>query len=158
MAPPITVPDFCVVDANVAIKLFVAEHLSDQAHALFQRLAEDPPARFHVPDLFYIECANILWKYVRRLGYPAEKARQDLVDLSELLLQNTATAALMNEALELGLIHGIAAYDACDVALAQRLRVPLVTADEKLFRVLFAGGVNACWLGDLPLPPPPAPE
>jgi predicted nucleic acid-binding protein len=81
MAPPTTLPGICVVDANVAIKLFVAEDLSDEAHALFQKLTDHPPAQFHVPDLFYIECANILWKYVRRLGYRADNARQDLVDL-----------------------------------------------------------------------------
>jgi hypothetical protein len=39
------------------------------------RLAAGPPARFFVPDLFYVECANSLWKYVRRHGYPAETAR-----------------------------------------------------------------------------------
>jgi hypothetical protein len=33
------------------------------------RLAQDPPASFFVPDLFYIECTNILWKYVRHFGF-----------------------------------------------------------------------------------------
>jgi predicted nucleic acid-binding protein len=146
-----------VVDASVGIKLFVAEDLSDKAYALFAQLAGVPPAQFLVPDLFYIECANILWKYVRRLGHPADKARQDMIDLSGLLLQRTATAELAMEALDVALVHGIAAYDACYVALAQRLRVPLVTADEKLARALSSASSQVQWLGDLALPPPPGP-
>jgi predicted nucleic acid-binding protein len=85
-------PFGCVVDASVGVKLFIAEALSDQAHALFAHLAADPPARLYVPDLFFIECANILWKSVRRLGYPASKVRKDLEKLGALSLHNGATA------------------------------------------------------------------
>ena len=55
-------PGRFVVDASVGIKLFVAEPLGEQADALFGLLAADPPAYLFVPDLFYIGCANILWK------------------------------------------------------------------------------------------------
>jgi predicted nucleic acid-binding protein len=145
------------VDASVGIKLFVVEDLSDRAHALFAQLADEPPAQLYVPDLFYIECANILWKYVRRLGHAADQARQDLKNLSGLLLQRTATAELISEVLDIGLVHGITAYDASYVALAQRLRVPLITADEKLARALSSAGGQVQWLGDLALTPPPIP-
>jgi predicted nucleic acid-binding protein len=63
----------------------------------------------------------------------------------------------MSEALDIGVARGIAAYDACYVALAQRLVVPLVTADEKLARALSSAGSDVRWLGDLSLPPPPTP-
>ena len=46
----------CVVDASVAIKLFLREELSDRAAALFAQLTLSPPARFFVPDHFFIEC------------------------------------------------------------------------------------------------------
>jgi predicted nucleic acid-binding protein len=52
-----------VVDASVGIKLFIDEPLSDIAHALFEKLTEDPPVELFVPDLFYIECTNILVKW-----------------------------------------------------------------------------------------------
>lgn len=51
----------CVVDASIGIKLFLVEPLSDEAHALIAGLTSDLPARLRVPDLFYIECTNILW-------------------------------------------------------------------------------------------------
>jgi predicted nucleic acid-binding protein len=57
-------PLICVVDASVAIKLCLAEPRAAEAHALFACLA-DPTTVFHVPDLFYIKDANILWKQVQ---------------------------------------------------------------------------------------------
>ena len=57
----------CVVDASAGIKLFLDEPLSERADTLFDHLSDDPPARFHVPDLFFVECANILWKYARAI-------------------------------------------------------------------------------------------
>lgn len=79
----------CVVDASIGIKLFLREPLSDATHILFTYLAEDPPARLFVPDLFFVECTNILWKYARRFGYPAANAKQAIAaprtDLDELL-------------------------------------------------------------------------
>lgn len=67
--------------ASVGIKLFLVEPLSDRADALFNHLAQAPPARFYVPDLFFIECTNILWEYTRRFGYPQEAAQRDIADL-----------------------------------------------------------------------------
>ncbi len=60
----------CVLDASVGIKLFVEEEFSDKVQRLFSKLAEDPHTEIHVPDLFYIECANILLKYTRHYKRP----------------------------------------------------------------------------------------
>ena len=93
---------FCyVVDASVAIKLFVEEEFPDKTQSLFAHLASETPAELHVPDLFYIECANILLKYTRRYKRPIEDSQADLADLNELALQSTSTADLMEDALTL---------------------------------------------------------
>jgi predicted nucleic acid-binding protein len=140
----------CVVDASVGIKLFLAEPLSDQADALFDHLADALPARFYVPDLFFIECASILWKYVRRFGYPPEVARQDVADLVRLPVQAVSTAALAELALSLAVAHEITAYDATYAALGERLSLPLVTADEALLRRLTGSGLDVRFVGDWP--------
>jgi predicted nucleic acid-binding protein len=126
----------CVIDASVGIKLFLVEALSKQARALFAHLTDPLPAQFFVPDLFFVECTNILWKYVRRFGYPSQSARQDVADLVCLPVQAVPTGALVGSALELAIEHGLTAYDASYVALADRLALPLVTADERLVRSL----------------------
>ena len=140
----------CVVDASAGIKLFLVEPLAGQADALFASLAASPPARLYVPDFFYIECTNILGKYVRRFGYAPEAAHQDVVDLVRLSLRVASTASLAEAALALALEHGLTAYDAAYVALAQELSLPLVTADQALIRRLAGSGLDVRWLGDWP--------
>ena len=141
------VGDAGVVDASVGIKLFVAEPLSDQAYALFSGLSASPPVDLYVPDLFFIECANILWKYVRRGQCPLATAQADLADLGLLQLHSTATKDLMEEALVLAVEHSISAYDACYAALARRLDLPLVSADKALCKAI----PWTVWLGEIDL-------
>ena len=139
----------CVVDASVAIKLFLREELSDRAAALFAQLTLSPPARFFVPDHFFIECANVLWKYVRFYGYEREAALEDLMDLRQLPWRSLPTRELAQASLALGLDREIAAYDAAYVVLAESVELPLVTADEKLLRRLIDVHCDVRWLGDL---------
>ena len=134
--------DACVVDASVGIKLFVDEQGSQQADLLFSTLAQDPGARFYVPDLFFVECANILWKYVRHYGYPPANASQDVADLSALALRSVSTADLIVPGLALALEYTITAYDACYAALAGQNKLPLITADQALIRSLAGSGIE----------------
>lgn len=140
----------CVVDASVGIKLFLDEPLSERADALFDHLSDDLPARLHVPDLFFIECANILWKYVRYHSYLREDALLDVIDLGDLGLRVVPTQELIEAALPIALDFGITAYDASYVALSQKLDLPLVTADEPLARRLAGGKCDVRWLGNWP--------
>lgn len=135
----------CVLDASVGIKLFVEEEFSDKVQQLFAKLADDPQAEIHVPDLFYVECANILLKYTRRFDRPLEDSLADLKDLNELALTITSTTELIEDALKLADEKKLTAYDACYAVLAQKLDLPLVTADAPL-----ASAVDwAIWIGDL---------
>ena len=138
-----------VVDASVGIKLFLDEEFSEQSHALFSHLAADPPTELFVPDLFYIECANILLKYTRRFGRSLEDSQADLIDLRRLALNSTATVDLMENALLLASELNLSAYDACYAVLAKQLDIPLLTADQPLARKF----EFALFLGDLDIQP-----
>ena len=135
----------CVMDASVGIKLFIEEEFSDKVQRLFAKLTEDPQAEIHVPDLFYIECANILLKYTRRFDRPLEDSLADIKDLGKLALKSTSTLELIEDALQLASEKKLTAYDACYAVLAQRLGLPLITADAPL-----AKSVDwAVWIGDV---------
>lgn len=134
-----------VLDASVGIKLFIDEEFSDKVQRLFAKLTEDPRAEFHVPDLFYIECANILLKYTRRFDRPLEDSLADIRDLNELDLKVTSTAELIEDALALADERNLTAYDACYAVLAQKLDVPLLTADAPLAKAVDW----AVWIGDI---------
>lgn len=135
----------CVLDASVGIKLFVEEEFSDKVQRLFAKLAEDSGTEFHVPDLFYIECANILIKYTRRFNRPLEDTLADIRDLNKLDLKVASTAELIEDAVGLANEKNLTAYDACYAVLAKKLELPLITADAPM-----ANAVDwAVWIGDL---------
>lgn len=146
----------CVVDASVAIKLFMVEPLSTEANALFTCLT-DPASAFHVPDLFFAECANILWKHTQRGTCTPAVATAHFAALAKLPLQTTPLGGLCPDALTLALAHNISVYDACYVALSQQKGVPLITADQKLVQKLTALTPPIIWLGNWTSPTPATP-
>lgn len=79
---------------------------------------------------------------MRRFGYPAANARQDVADLQQLRLQTVSTADLLLPALELALAYDLTVYDACYAALAQKIGCPLITADAALRRQLTASAIT----------------
>jgi predicted nucleic acid-binding protein len=141
-----TVPLVYVVDASVAAQVVAPEPLTTQATALFALLIGGQ-ATFHVPELFHIECANIFWKKKQRGVCSESQAVQVLSDLLALPLISTAHALLAVDALKLALALDITAYDACYLALAERLAVPLITADQKLERKVAGSSRAIVWLG-----------
>jgi predicted nucleic acid-binding protein len=145
-----------VVDASVAVKLYLNEPLSAEAAHLFGHLAGTPPATFHVPDFFYLECANIFWKQLQRGTCTADQAAAFESALRSLPLVRTPAFDLSADALALAVAHDITAYDACYVALAARTGVALVTADQRLERKLAGSAVPVTWLAQWS-PPVPGP-
>jgi predicted nucleic acid-binding protein len=117
-----------VSDASVAVKT----PLSDRARALFRRLESQPGLPFWAPDHLFAECANVLWKYVRRFGYAPTTARHELADFVALPFQTVSTRELAAISLDLTVEWNVAVYNATYFALALGLNAPLVTADEQL--------------------------
>ncbi|OGW59006.1 MAG: hypothetical protein A2V83_05845 [Nitrospirae bacterium RBG_16_64_22] len=142
-------PFRAVVDASVAVKIFVPESLSAEAQTVFARFARENGAELIVPDLFFIECANVFWKWVRRSAYPAKAAQEHLRDLTSLGLTAIPAQVLAYDALEIALKHRVTAYDACYIAAAVQLGLPLITADEKLAGQMTKGSFDVQWLGDV---------
>jgi len=135
-----------VVDASVGVKFVLREPGSDAARALFAALGEGRVEALHVPDLFYAECANVLWKHGRRSGLPSPALDRAMATIDGLCLRSEPAAGLARDALRTALALGISAYDACYVVLAARREVPLVTADGRLVRALAGTRHRACRL------------
>jgi len=123
----------CVIDASVLIKLFLQEeNTADVQYLIRCYLGEATPSALVVPDLVYIECANILLKKARKQAYTVIAAHQSLAQLRLLALPTTPTSELMERAVEIVCTHDITAYDACYVILAEQLNVSLLIADAQL--------------------------
>jgi len=147
-----TVPLRCVLDTNICIKQFIADPLNSKVNQLFDHL-NDPRTEFFVPDLFYIECANVFWKYVRADLYMAEQVQADLASLKALRLQVTSTKELMIAAVKIALDYGITAYDACYVVLSHQVGAPLLTLDRRLVNALINSSFDVQLFTDFLVPP-----
>jgi len=131
-----TVPRQCVMDAGVLIKYFVPEAETAFVQQILSDLLSDDHAIIYVPDLLYIECANVLWKKVQRGEIDVQTAEENIADLIAMELSTTPLSELAARAVRLACDHKISAYDASYLALAERLSVPLLTADARLANLL----------------------
>jgi predicted nucleic acid-binding protein len=59
-----------VLDASVAVKVFVPETHSAAARELLTRFTREDEAELVVPNLFFVECANVFWKLGAKVGLP----------------------------------------------------------------------------------------
>ena len=139
-------PDACVVDASVLAKYFLPEEGTDLATGLIRAGLSAGPSALVVPDFGQVECANILWKRVRRGLLTPDLARQHLLDLTALPLQIWPAGPLLERALVLAIAHDVTVYDAAYLALADVL--PLITADAALVRKAAGSGILVMLLDD----------
>ncbi|HWE05934.1 MAG TPA: type II toxin-antitoxin system VapC family toxin [Rhizomicrobium sp.] len=117
-----------VVDASVALKLFIAEVGSAEAEEI-QRTHD-----LIAPDLVLPELLNALWK-ARRLGLVgAEQARQIAAAIAQPFFAFVPSEELLDRAWAIAVALDHPAYDAFYIALAERERCVLFTADERLTR------------------------
>jgi predicted nucleic acid-binding protein len=139
-----------VIDASVAAKWFLPPHdeqLVPEALALLQAY-KNAEHQFVVPDLFWAELGNILYKAVRRSRCSRTVAESSLAELRAQDLVTVSSEALLPEALKIAITFERSIYDSLYVALAVAARIQLVTADEKLVNAL-AGRLPVTWLGAL---------
>jgi predicted nucleic acid-binding protein len=124
-------PQQFVLDASVALRPFLGEPGGGKVTRLVE-LAE----KVIVPDLFYAECANVLWKRARWHGLAQELGAHVLHQLLKAQLMRVPCAVLVEDAASIALRTGISAYDAIYVALAVRRNIPLLTADRCLIALM----------------------
>jgi predicted nucleic acid-binding protein len=137
-----------ILDASVAAKWILpahAEPLGDEAVRILKRFNADELSLW-VPDLFWCEIGNVLWKAVR-IGRMTQNSAASAIDrLARLNMYTVPTSRLVPEALSIAIRYQRSVYDAIYVAAAIDSGRPLVTADERLANAL-GGSLPVRWLG-----------
>jgi len=116
-----------IIDASVAVKWVVTETGSDLAEPLLER-------DLIAPDLLFAECANVLWKKVRRGELTREEAAVAAQTLEQADLAVVPTRAYVGAAAAIAIELDHPAYDAVYLAVAEAQGLRYVTADESLAR------------------------
>jgi len=120
-----------VLDASVALKWVLSEIDSDKADALrdaFRKGIHD----FLAPDVFPIEIGHAITKAERRQLITASEGPLLLGNILTTLPHLVPSLPLLPEAYALASAARISLYDCLYVALAERERCHLVTADTRL--------------------------
>lgn len=89
----------------------------------------------HAPHLIDLEIAQVLRRYERSAVISADRGAEALTDLADFPLTRYPHFVLLTRIWQMR--HGLTAYDAAYLALAEALDAPLVTRDRALAR---AGG------------------
>jgi predicted nucleic acid-binding protein len=130
-----------VVDSSVVAKWVLPE--ADSPHAL--RLTTEVPTaggRLIVLDLVFAEVVNAVWKNHRLKTITLAEARKALAMLQSISFHVEPAARVLDKAFDIAVKYDRAVYDALFVALAQKLNIRGVTADEPLYNTTHADFPN----------------
>lgn len=126
-----------IIDASVALKWVMVEDGSDRARAL---LANETLA---APDIFWVECANVLWTKARRGVLSEADARAAFAAIDAAPVSVIAARTLSQAAQVIAFELGQTAYDSLYLAAAFAQRAAMVTADDEFARSALAHPVYA---------------
>lgn len=115
-----------VIDASVLANALADDEGDGQAARRELRAADEVTA----PDLIDVETASVLRKRWLRSTLSDQRFSVAIAHLQQLGFERVPTLRLVPRAYELR--ANVSAYDACYVALAERLDCELVTADGRL--------------------------
>ena len=139
-----------VVDASVAVKWCLPPAEEDfvrQAGELLESYRSESVS-FLVPDLFWLEVANALWKAVRKGKIDSRRADRGLTLIRDLGIPTIPSYDLVPSSLQLAIKHERTVYDSVYVSLALQATADFITADERLANAL-AAYLPVKWLGAL---------
>ncbi len=137
-----------VLDASVAAKWAVPgilEPLAEQADDLLRQYTHGQ-LQLLVPDLFWSEIANALWKAVCRGRISAATADEALAKMIARDFPTVSSRDVLDRALTIAVQFDRSVYDSVYVALAVARKTHLITADERLANAL-AARLPVKWLG-----------
>jgi len=126
-----------VIDASVAVKFVTEEPGSDEAYQIV--LGPDP---LIAPDWVLAECANAIGKKVLGNQLSRAAAEASFAELPRFFTRLFGTDSLLGAGFQLALDIDYAFYDCLYLALAIRETVPLVTADQGLFKAARRAGLD----------------
>ncbi len=137
-----------VIDASVAAKWFLPDEPFSATALELLRRATAGTTDFIVPDLFFSECGNILWKAARRKRLSVDETVAAIQVIEELQPLTVPAAGLLEDTLQIARNYDRTFYDSLYLAVAARQQTYLVTADEKLANAT-AAHLPVKWLGAL---------
>lgn len=130
-----------VLDSSATLAWVHGDERTASIESVFDHVAEHGAI---VPRLWHLEIANSLTVAVRRQRISAVERAVAMSDLAELdiTVDDETEQHAWKATTQLADLHGLSAYDATYLELAQRKRLPLATLDKALMRAARVAGVE----------------
>ncbi len=121
-----------IVDSSVIAKWFFPSEEDSEIALKIQKLFLSKKISISVPILIYYEVNNLIRTAIKRLRINEKLAQEAYLGFLELDLITYSSKELMSLALEKAISLDISSYDASYLVLSEYLKIPLITADQKL--------------------------
>lgn len=128
-----------MLDASIAVRWLIPGDGDEEAQLILDRLRVGGAM---VPQLWHYEVRNALLVAERRGAIPQLAAESRIRGLSALPIV-TDRDAVLDQAMDLAIKHGLSYYDALYLELALREALPLATLDGRLNAAAMAAGVES---------------
>lgn len=125
-------PTNIILDSSVVAKWFFPSEEDGQIALKIKGLFLLKDITISVPVLIYYEINNLICTAIKSLRINEELAKEAYQGFLELDLIAYSSKELMEIALEKAVSLDISSYDASYLALAEYLKIPLITSDQKL--------------------------
>jgi predicted nucleic acid-binding protein len=127
-----------VVDNSVVIGWLLPAQATAYTRRVLERVRRE---QIIVPSLWPVELANVMIVRKRRGAMTAAQIHAALQRVQKLRVAVDGEAVTPESLFAVGERHGLSAYDAAYLELAQRRGIPLATGDDGLKRAARAAGV-----------------
>lgn len=127
-----------VVDNSVVVGWMLPAQATAYTRRILERVRRE---QIIVPSLWPIELANVMIVRKRRGAMTAAQIHGALRRIQQLKVAVDSEPIAPESLFAIGERHGLTAYDAAYLELAQRRGIPLATADNGLQRAARAAGV-----------------
>ena len=128
-----------VIDTSVTMAWCFEDEATDATEAVLDSLHEDEAV---VPSLWQLEVANVMLVAERRKRINEAQATRFIDVLARLPIRIDTAPTDPTAILAAGRHHGLSAFDAAYLVLAERLGVQLATLDDKLATACSFAGVG----------------
>lgn len=121
-----------ILDSSVVAKWFFPSEEDSKVALKIRELFLSKDISISVPVLIYYEVNNLIRTAIKSFRIDEDLAREAYQGFLELDMVAYSSQELMEIALERAVFLDISSYDAAYIALAEYLKIPLITADQKL--------------------------
>jgi predicted nucleic acid-binding protein len=125
-------PTNIILDSSVIAKWFFPSEEDSEIALKIKNLFLSKEISISAPVLIYYEINNLIRSAIKSLGINEKLAKEAYQGFLELDLITYSSKELMEMALEKAVSIDISSYDASYLVLAEYLKIPLITADQKL--------------------------